>query len=430
MLINMIIGLVIFGSIAVVALRVLSRSGVTFPQIPVFNTLFKNTNINNGFLVSQKETATVFGVSLLFRLTVFFISAFAVFIMSNREFSFDGLIESYMQWDANNYYRIAKGGYSYYVENGAYTTLAFFPLYPFMVGLLNVFFNNLTVSGLVISALLYSGACTYLYKLMSFDYNKRTSVRAIVFISVFPHSFFFGTMMNESLLFFTAAACLYYIRRHAWVKVGVFGALAAMSRMAGILLIIPAAVEWLENYRIIKLLRKKYFGRVWKLFYKKAIWIFLMFLGAFVYLLCNYQTTGEWFKFLEYQQAIWHNTPVFFGECLSLILNRVTTERGFTLFALWLPQLIAIVFVVSLLVYGIRKTRSMYTSFLAVYIIINMGMSWPLSIGRYITCAIPAFMILAEFSERHKWTEQIITAAMAIAFGVFFTAYFMARQIM
>lgn len=428
--VNIISGIIIIGAILVIALRVLTRSGLPVKDNKFSGVLLQDCSKHSGFIATPKETAAVFGISLLFRVVVFIISIFAIFLVSDESFSFQRLINTYMQWDANNYFRIATGGYSYYVENGEFPTLAFFPLYPWTVRVFNIFIRNMTVSGLLVSFLAYSGACAYMYNMMSSDYNKQATIRAIVFMSVFPHSLFFGTMMNESMLLFTSMATLYYIRRHSWAKAGIFGALASMSRLAGIMVVIPAAVEWIEHYRIIKLIRKKSFKKIWQLFYKKALWIFVMPLGTVVYLACNYHTTGEWFKFLEYQEMFWHNTTVYWGECLSVILDYATRDTSFTRFAIWLPELISIIFATILLIYGIRRTRNLYTSFLVVYMIINMSMAWPLSIARYMTCAIPAFMILSDFTERHKWTEHIITATMAIAFGVFFTVYFMGRQIL
>lgn len=426
MLINIISGIIILGVVGIIAVRVFAQSGLPIRE----NVFIKKTSQNHGFSSNVNETASIFGVSLLFRAAVFIISIFAIFIMSDSGFSLDKLLKTYMQWDANNYYRIALGGYSYHVEDGMYTTLAFFPLYPWCIRVVNLVFNNLIVSGIVTSSLLYAGGCAYLYRLMAFDYNKPTAIRCIVFISVFPHAFFFGTMMNESMLFFTSAATLYYIRRHAWAKAGLFGALAAMSRLAGILLVIPAVVEWFENYRIVKLIRNKSYARAWRFYYKKALWIFLMLLGTLIYLFCNYKTTGDWFKFMEYQETVWNNTTVYWGECLSTIIHQIQIRNGFTVFSIWIPELVSVIFTIALLIYGLRRTRNMYTSYLAVYIIINLSMAWPLSIARYMTCAIPTFMILAEFSERHRWSEHLITATMAILFGVFFTAYFMSRQIM
>ena len=123
--------------------------------------------------------------------------------------------------------------------------------------MLILIFRDLRVSGLLTSFALYSGACCFLYKLFSIDYSKSVAVRAIVYLSAFPHALFFGTLMNESMLLFTSAATLYYIRKHKWYLVGIWGAAAALSRMVGILLAIPAAVEWLEHYKIFEKLKKQ-----------------------------------------------------------------------------------------------------------------------------------------------------------------------------
>ena len=429
-MISVISSILIWSAVAIIAIRVITTSGNFNATNNVMANLNKDYANHTSFNVTNKETACVFGLAFLFRVIVFIISAFAIFMVNDGEFSFSEWINSYLQWDAHNYHRIAQGGYTFHTENGAYTTLAFFPLYPWLIRLLNVFINNYIVSGILLSGLLYSGACAFMYKLLALDYNKATAVRAIIYISVFPHSLFFGVMMNESMLLITSVATLYYIRKHNWPMVGIFGALAALSRMAGLLLAIPAAVEWLEHYKIIEKLRQKKIGEVWKLFYQKGLWIFLMLLGTGIYLFCNYKTTGEWFKFLEYQKTIWDNGAVYFGKGISIMAEYAAVTRTFALFALWLPEVISVAFVIAMLIYGLRKHRNMYTSFLVIYIIINTGFAWPISIARYMTCAIPAFVILADFSDRHKWTEPIITTTMAITFGVFFVAYFMSRQIL
>ena len=158
-----------------------------------------------------------------------------------------------MKWDANNYFRIANVGYSGFDIDGDFTTIVFFPLYPWIMRIVNLIFRDLRVSGLLTSFALYSGACCFLYKLFSIDHSKSVAVRAIVYLSVFPHALFFGTLMSVSMLLFTSAATLYYIRKHKWYLVGIWGAAAALSRMVGILLAIPAAVE--NGSNIIKYLK-------------------------------------------------------------------------------------------------------------------------------------------------------------------------------
>lgn len=420
----------VWSAIVLVLLRILSASGVRLGKNSVISGILADKSLKGGFEVSKKELAAVFGLAALFRFIIFIISIFAIYIFRDKEFTFKDMLDVYLQWDANNYQRIAIGGYKYYAPDGDYTTLVFFPLYPWLIRLFTIVFQDERVSGIILSGLMYAGACCYMYKLMAIDYNKSTAVRALIYISVFPHALFFGVMMNESTLLFTAAATLYYIRKHDWVKVGIFGALAALSRMAGLLMAIPAAVEWLEYYGILDKIGKKKFAEVWRLFYRKGLWIFLMLAGLGIYLWCNYYVTGNFFTFLEYQEKYWSNDLVYFGKSIGLIFNNAVNETKFTRFAIWIPEACSIIFAVVMLFYGLRRQRNMYSAFIIAYLIVNTSMGWPLSVARYMTCAIPLFMALSDFSERHKWTEPIITSSMAVTMGVYYVAYFLSKQVL
>lgn len=422
----------IWGAILILVVRVCAVSGLAFGKNNrVIAAVTEDKSLGGGFEAGKRELLNIFLLALLFRLIVFLLSACAVYIFRDKPISFEDFMNEYLKWDANNYQRIAIGGYKYHTENGTdYTTLVFFPLYPWLVRIFSPVFRNEILSGIITSALLYSGGCCYLYKLLSLDCGRSAAVRTLVYISVFPHALFFGVMMNESTLLFTVCAALYYIRTHNWKLAGVFGALAALSRLAGILLVVPAAVEWLEHYEILGRLKEKKIAEVWRLFYGKGLWIFLMLAGVAIYLFCNYKTTGEWFKFLEYEERYWQQKNCYFGSGFKVIFDNLVQSDGYTKFAIWIPGAVSSIFVTAALIYGLRRQRNMYSAFLIAYLIVNAGITWPISFGRYMTCAVPAFMSLSDFSERHRWTEPIITAAMAAAFGIYFVAYFMGRQIL
>ncbi len=420
----------VWGAAIIILIRIIGKSGITLGGNKLITGLRGDKSIGGGFNAERKELLAVFGIAALFRLLIFLISICATYMFKDHGYSFGDYMNEYLKWDANNYQRIAIGGYSYYTEGGDYTTLAFFPLYPWLIRIVNLIFRNEVLSGIILSGLLYSGACTYLYKLFSIDYNKATAVRALVYLSVFPHALFFGVMMNESMLLFTMAATFYYIRTHNWKFVGIFGALAALSRMVGILMAVPAAIEWLEHYEILGKLREKKIKEVWRLFYSKGLWIFLMLAGLGIYLFCNYKTTGDWFKFLEYQDKYWSNGSCYFGKGITTMVDNMLHKSDSIKYEIWLPEVMSVIFVIAMLIYGLRRHRNMYMGFLLIYIIINTGFEWPISIARYMTCAVPAFLVLSDFTERHKWTEPIITCCMAITMGIYLVAYFMFKQIL
>ncbi len=430
MTVSIISSIIIWGSVLFIIMRILTASGLCLPQNKITDFISDDKRIQISCVPSRNKLLAVFSAAFAFRIIVILMSAGAIYMFSDNQASFTDFLNQYMEWDANNYIRIATGGYTYHVEEGVYTTLAFFPLYSWLIRFVNIIFHNLQFTGLFLSSLFYSGACVFLFKLFCMDYSKQTALRAIIYLSVFPHSLFFGTLMNESMLLITMSASLYFIRRHNWALAGIFGALAALSRLVGILLVVPAAVEWLEHYKIIEKLKNKQIKEVFQIFYSKALWIFVIPAGLGIYLICNYAVTGRFFYFLELQEKIWNNGAEYFGKGISMIFKKAFTEQGMTKFAIWIPETLSIIFVVTALIYGLRRSRGMYLSFLAVYIIVNTGFKWPISISRYMTCAIPAFLYLSVFSERHKWTEPLITALMAIGFGIYFTAYFASRQIL
>lgn len=421
---------VVWGAIAILVLRILNRSGMISGSKQPLAFALADKSQKSGFEVKKKDILYVFLLALAFRIIVFLISVLVIYMFNDSVNGIDGILEQYMKWDANNYVRIATGGYEYYRIEGDFSTIVFFPLYPWIMKCLNFIFADLRISGLVLSAVLYSGACCYLYALLSADYSKNTAKNTVVFISVFPHALFFGTIMNESMLLFTSAATLYYIRKHKWWLVGIFGALAALSRAVGIALAIPAAVEWLEEYGIFEKLKNKDMKTVRKLFYSKGAWIFLMLIGTGIYLLCNYKVTGDCFKFLEYQQKYWYHQNTYFGTGIAGLFNHLADENTVVVASIHIPSVVSIIFVLSALVYGLRRSRSMYSAYLIAYIIINMSVDWIISTPRYMACAIPVFIFLADFSERHKWSESLITASMAVGLGVYLVAYLCWKQIL
>ena len=102
-------------------------------------------------------------------------------------------------------------------------------------------------AGLMVSFLCYSAGCVYLYRLAAWELGKGAARRTVLFLSLFPYAFFFGGVMTEGLFLLTTAAALWHIRRHRWWRAGMWGVLAAMTRMHGLLLIGAAGAELVES---------------------------------------------------------------------------------------------------------------------------------------------------------------------------------------
>jgi hypothetical protein len=166
--------------------------------------------------------------------------------------------------------------------------------------------------------------------------------------------------------------------------------------------------------------------------FTKAIWIPFMLLGTAIYFLINYELTGNPFKFLEYQSAIWGNGAQYFGITVSELWGRAFSgdAHGVVRATIWMPAILIFILAVILLLYGMRKIDNKYTAFLVVYVVMNYMLSWLLSSGRYMSAAFPMFLIMAVFSEKHKWAHAWILSISSIVFGIFLMGFLTWKQIM
>ena len=222
-------------------LRWLGRAGLPVPAAAP-------TSASNGCEVGRREAAEVFAAALLFRLAVFLAVAALACLVLYRGTGLSWATDIWKKWDAWHYVGLAELGYTGYWEDGRPLFLVFFPLYPWLVRLVcPLTGHNTMAAGLMVSFLCYSAGCVYLYRLAAWELGKGAARRTVLFLSLFPYAFFFGGVMTEGLFLLTTAAALWHIRRHRWWRAGMWGVLAAMTRMHGLLLIGAAGAELVES---------------------------------------------------------------------------------------------------------------------------------------------------------------------------------------
>src|SRR5258708_2790598 len=94
-------------------------------------------------------------------------------------------IWGFANFDGVHYITIAQHGYI------AQYTQAFFPFYPILIHLLNLFESPL-LTGLVLSNFFFFLALFFLYKLFLDDYSPTDSFKALILLVSFPTAFYFG----------------------------------------------------------------------------------------------------------------------------------------------------------------------------------------------------------------------------------------------
>ena len=105
--------IIIWSAVLIIALRVVTNSGIQFSNNKYISelTCYKGTSSN--YETTKKDILCVFLLAFSFRIIVFLFSVVIIYMFNDSINSFGDILEQYMKWDANNYVRIATGGYTY-----------------------------------------------------------------------------------------------------------------------------------------------------------------------------------------------------------------------------------------------------------------------------------------------------------------------------
>lgn len=157
------------------------------------------------------------------------------------------LLPAWNRWDTVWYTDIAQQGYDWKKSVGT-GPAAFFPLFPLLihVGILVTHRSALSVA-MAVSNLCFLGALCYLYRLAAWETDREVAARTILYVAVFPTALFFFAGYTESLFLLLTVASFYHLRRRDWLLAGVFGGLAAATRVTGILLVFPFVYDYARS---------------------------------------------------------------------------------------------------------------------------------------------------------------------------------------
>ena len=149
------------------------------------------------------------------------------------------IVAIWQRFDTNWYMKIAQGGYS---ENDGST--AFFPLYPLLVNSFGLILGDNLLAALLVSNVAFLGALVLFYKLAAGYFEAGIVQRSLLYMVLFPTSFFFFAGYSESLFLLLVLASLFAAKRKRWLLTALFGSLAALTRLQGVLMILPLYYMW------------------------------------------------------------------------------------------------------------------------------------------------------------------------------------------
>jgi hypothetical protein len=366
-------------------------------------------------LVAARFSATVRDVLVTFvvtRVPIIIIAELATVIVGQRagvHFSASGnpLFAVWGRWDAEHYIGIATNGY-------AGTEPAFFPLYPLLIWFVGGFTGNHLIAGLLISNAASFFALLYLYKLVEHEFNRHVAHRAVFYVSIFPTAIFFSAVYTEALFLFLSVSSFYYIRERRWVLAGVCGFFAALTRVEGVLLVVPFLIEWgVALYES----RGDWFKWPLDTAIKPLAGLALIPLGLASYMAYLWVLRGDPLYF-SHVQAHWDRylAPpwVSFRHSMAIILGNYPPQT----IANQLLEVTFTLLILGVLIVGFRRLRASYIAYMAVSILVPLSTSSLMSMPRFALVLFPMFALFGLWGAKPT-VNNIIVAFSLPLLGLF-----------
>lgn len=283
------------------------------------------------------------------------------------------LIWRFANMDGLNYLRIARNGYN--LDN-----IPFFPLYPLIVRFFaNTFFHHryFTPISQIVSNLSFLASLFVTYKIIQKDrYTKLFPTILLIMIS-FPTAFFYGASYNDSLFFLLASLSIYSVRRYSLFSASMWGALATLVRLNGVVLFVFILTEhfikankieyfpqFLSRLPKFSLLVKKAFSL--KQIIRKKLYLTFIIPASFLSFLLYIQLKfGNW-HLLFSTMKIWGQDriillPQVFWRYFKILVVYPTFKLNYWIAAI---ELLFVIFYIFILAYSFNKLRISYWIFM------------------------------------------------------------------
>jgi hypothetical protein len=332
------------------------------------------------------------------------------------------------RWDSVWFLAIADGGY----DGGARE--AFFPLYPLLVRVAGAPLGSALIGGALLSTALLGVALVLLHRLVALDFERAVARNAVLVTALFPMAFFFSAVYSESLFLALSIGAVYAARRARWAWAGGLGALAAATRSAGVLLLVPLVMIYLWDVARPTLRDRRPLRA-------DVLWLALVPLGLVAYCaflaldghdaLAPFHAQEVWFRsFAGPFVGAWDGLVAAFDGARQL-LSGARAPVYFTpaggdpfLVARHNLELFAWLVVVLVAVGGVlRRLPAAYGAY--VVAALALPLSYPvapqplMSLPRFVAVLFPLAIWLAVWMTGRAVRERVVLAVFAIALAVY-----------
>ena len=298
-------------------------------------------------------------------------------------------INLWSRWDGGWYLEIARSGYSNRPSEPS--SVAFFPLYPFLVRIV----HSLLVlpqsdywflfSGILVSNVSLLVALIFFRALIAIDYMGQIASRAILYLLVFPTTFFLSSVYAESLFLALTITALFYARKGRWTTACLLASLTPLCRSQGVIIWLPLLCEYFQQHQF----RWRHIDWGICRFVVLPIPLFLFFL----WLNARF---GNWRVIFQAQQR-WGRQLMWPWDSLSWILRHLpplSPEHHE-----WLDLGFLCLLCISAVI-GLRQLRPCYSVYIWAAMIFFSSWGMLGSVPRFDVAVFPLFMVLGVIGGR------------------------------
>ena len=153
--------------------------------------------------------------------------------------------------DSFYYLSIASSGYHVAPVHEGYPDWVFFPGFPLLTRLASILtFGDVAVAGVLVANAMLLVGLVLVARLVADAADLRTARWTSWLLAFAPGAVAFGWAYGDSLLLAASAGGLLAVRHRRWWLVGVCSAVAVLTRLPGLLLLVPFAYEiWRQDDR-------------------------------------------------------------------------------------------------------------------------------------------------------------------------------------
>jgi Gpi18-like mannosyltransferase len=297
------------------------------------------------------------------------------------------------------YKRIAEDGYRVRNEEEK-NKRAFFPLYPLVVRACRIT-GDFAIDGAIVSNLAFLAALIALGQLaLRSELDVQDAERVVCYVAFFPTSYFFSLPMTESVFLLLSVLSMFWAHSDRWAAAGLAGALAAATRVTGILLL-PALLllAWQRHRRFVP----------------GMLWLALVPAGLAAFMGHLYLVTGDAFAFLHAQQAWGREAGGFWEPLVRYVGQWHVVGEPWNLLSFNFA--VAVLLLVCAAVLLVRRDYA-FGAYTLLTVLLALSSGSLQSIGRYAIVVFPLFFWLAT-SARSTLADRLLTAAFAMGLGWF-----------